>query len=113
MTTFWIATAFTVRVLGRSTSIPDSRIGAVSMKMMSNTSMTSTKGVTLISESDVRVRPWGVVKAMTRVLCRAVLERLCEVPLRHVQELQPEVVHEDAQLLDALKEVVIRNHSWD
>ena len=38
-------------VFGRSTVTPDVISGAVTMKMMSRTSMTSTSGVTLISAS--------------------------------------------------------------
>src|SRR5260370_4381334 len=51
---YWVR-SFTVRVLGTSTSMPDWRIGAVIMKMMSSTRTTSTKGTMLISESDVCV----------------------------------------------------------
>src|SRR5258707_2278689 len=47
--------SLTVRVLGTSTSMPDWRMGAVIMKMMSRTSTTSTKGTMLISESEVCV----------------------------------------------------------
>src|SRR5713226_3556517 len=47
--------SFTVRVLGTSTSMPDCRMGAVIMKMMSSTRTTSTKGTMLISESEVCV----------------------------------------------------------
>src|ERR1700761_2456462 len=39
-----------VVALGRSTCTPEVSMGAVTMKMMSSTSMTSTIGVTLISE---------------------------------------------------------------
>ena len=38
-------------VFGRSTETPEVISGAVTMKMISSTSMTSTSGVTLISES--------------------------------------------------------------
>src|SRR6266566_4935944 len=47
--------SFTVRVLGTSTSMPDWRMGAVIIKMMSSTSTTSTNGTMLISESEVCV----------------------------------------------------------
>src|SRR5439155_25164313 len=47
--------SFTVRVLGTSTSMPDWRMGAVIMKMMSSTRTTSTNGTMLISESEVCV----------------------------------------------------------
>src|SRR5205814_9121508 len=44
-----------VLVLGTSTSIPDCRMGAVIIKMMSKTRTTSTNGTMLISESEVCV----------------------------------------------------------
>src|ERR1035441_9755139 len=44
------ALSLMVRTLGTSTSMPNSRTCAVSMKMMSRTRTTSTNGVTLISE---------------------------------------------------------------
>src|SRR6267143_6761563 len=47
--------SFTVRVFGTSTSMPDWRIGAVIMKIMSSTRTTSTNGTMLISESEVCV----------------------------------------------------------
>ena len=43
-------------VLGSSTSTPTVRSGAEIMKMISSTSMTSTKGVTLISDRAARRR---------------------------------------------------------
>ena len=56
--------SFTVCVCGTFTSIPDWMIGAVSIKIISNTSTTSTKGVMLISESELCVRPWELVNAI-------------------------------------------------
>ena len=50
----WVI-SFTVLVLGTSTSIPDWRIGAVIMKMISRTRTTSMNGTILISESEVPV----------------------------------------------------------
>src|SRR5262252_4061375 len=49
--------SFTVFVFGTSTSIPDCRIGAVIMKIISNTSTTSMNGTMLISDSDDCVFP--------------------------------------------------------
>src|ERR1700745_3262945 len=43
--------SWTVFVFGTSTSMPDCRIGAVIMKMISNTRTTSMNGIMLISES--------------------------------------------------------------
>ena len=45
--------------------MPDCKTGAVTMKMMSSTSTTSTSGVTLMSESEDWVRPWALVKAIS------------------------------------------------
>src|SRR5579863_7051896 len=47
--------SFTVFVFGTSTSMPDCRIGAVIMKMISSTSTTSTNGTILISERELPV----------------------------------------------------------
>src|SRR5213594_3233581 len=44
-------------VFGRRTSMPRVIIGAVTMKMMSRTRMTSTRGVTLMSDSAGPKRP--------------------------------------------------------
>src|SRR5262252_6953550 len=44
-----------VFVFGTSTSMPDCRIGAVIMKIISSTSTTSMNGIMLISDSDVCV----------------------------------------------------------
>src|SRR6476646_2286211 len=59
--------SFTTFVLGTETSMPDSSTGAVTIKMISSTSTTSTNGVTLISESDVSVRPFLLVNAITKL----------------------------------------------
>ncbi len=48
---------FGASALGRSTSTPAESSGAVTMKMISRTSMTSTSGVTLISLSGARPLP--------------------------------------------------------
>src|SRR5215469_452026 len=47
--------SLTVCVLGTSTSIPDWRIGAVIMKMISSTRTTSMNGTMLMSDRDVWV----------------------------------------------------------
>jgi len=52
--------SFTVLVLGTSTSIPDCRIGAVIMKIISNTSKTSMNGTILMSAS---------VESVPRCIC--------------------------------------------
>src|SRR5271169_5925261 len=107
ITTFSADTTLTVLVLGRSTSIPDSRMGAVSIKIISSTNTTSTNGVTLISESEVWVRPFGVEKAIISVLC------LSKVPLSHIQEFESEVVHHRAEFFDSLHKLIVSDDGRD
>ena len=66
-TSFW-SSAFTACALtsGSATSTPCWMSGAVTMKMMSRTSITSTSGVTLISVSAWRPEP--LVPMATRFL---------------------------------------------
>src|SRR5579885_2475848 len=116
ITTFSLFTTLTVRVLGRFTSIPDCRMGAVSMKM---TSSTSTKGVTLISESEVCVVPLGLVKAIGKQAFFRQQEqfhlsgRLCEISLRHIQKLQGKLIQHAPKCFDALKVMIVSNHGGD
>src|SRR5512135_3866145 len=90
-----------VSARGRLTPIPDCIMGAVTMKMTSRTSMTSTNGVTLISESEVPTclrprdddgRDW-VLRAME--------------PLGDAQEFEGEVLHVGDEVLDPAEEVVV------
>jgi hypothetical protein len=60
--------SFTVFVLGTLTSMPDCSTGAVTIKMISRTSTTSTSGVMLISASAVCVRPLEAVNAISASL---------------------------------------------
>src|SRR5262249_36113931 len=87
---------------GRSTETPCCRMGAVTMKMMSSTSMTSTSGVTLMSE--IESPPPGPPKAMLL---------LQEVPLRDVQELGAERVHLRRQHANLSGETVVHDHGRD
>src|SRR5579863_9690719 len=88
--------------------MPNSITCAVSMKMMSSTSTTSTKGVTLISarldEPALRRRdpypPPFVEIAMTL---------LPEGALRQVEKLHGEVVHTRTQFADLVAEEVIED----
>src|SRR5882724_9326597 len=52
MTNFCSLISLTVRVFGTSSSIPDCRMGAVIMKMISRTRTTSMNGTMLISDRD-------------------------------------------------------------
>src|SRR5687768_8715663 len=88
---------------GRSTSTPVVRMGAVTMKITSKTSMTSTSGVTLISERGARPPPPPPLIAMV----------LQEVPLHDVEVVARErldLALEDPQLA---QEVVIGCHGRD
>src|SRR5512146_1451613 len=102
--------SFTVRVFGTFTSMPDCNIGAVTMKMISSTSTTSTSGVTLMSASELCVFPLLPVKAITiSVVTRAGL-RACRTALDQVHHLQREVVHSRPKLPDLAQEIVVGNH---
>src|SRR5579875_2728446 len=119
ITTFSLFTTLTVRVLGRFTSIPDCRMGAVSMKMTSSTSITSTKGVTLISESEVCVVPLGLVKAIGKQAFFRQQEqfhlsgRLCEISLRHIQKLKGTFIQHAPKFFYAVKVMIVSNHGGD
>src|ERR1700731_4295348 len=99
--------SFTLRVFGTETSMPDCSTGAVTMKMISNTSTTSTSGVILISASEVRVWPVLAVKAT------------CGLPLHRflfwgdffqaVEQFAREVVHTGAELAQRSGELVVRD----
>src|SRR5260370_33674562 len=119
--------SFTVCVFGRLTSIPDCRIGAVIMKMISNTSITSTKGTILISEREVPV--WrascgiclyhhidGVVEPKKAVELTAFfrLKKVLQIILLDQRrDFHREIIHARAHLPNIVHEMVIRNHRWD
>src|SRR5438309_1684896 len=82
---------------GRSTSTPVWMSGADTMKMMSRTSITSTSGVTLISDI-MPPEPPPVLIAMARSLSQ-------EVALHDVEEVVRERVHLRRQHLHLAGEV--------
>src|SRR5574341_523834 len=84
---------------GRFTSTPWVIIGAVTMKMIRRTSMTSTSGVTLMSAIILRSPPLPSVKAMASHLVRVALEE--------VQELDGEAVHPGGDHADPVREIVV------
>src|SRR5512137_1231566 len=92
---------------GRFTSTPCWMRGAVTMKMMSRTSITSTSGVTLISE-----RVWRPELDVERAkaLVRGSAE---EVSLHDVEEVVREVRHLAVQHPDLGDEVVVGDHRGD
>src|SRR5882757_815106 len=100
----WVI-SFTLRVFGTETSMPDCSTGAVTMKMMSSTSTTSTSGVMLISASEVRVWPLLAVKAT----CGLPLHRfLFWVDLfQAVEQFAGKVVHPGAELAERRGELVV------
>src|SRR5512137_2221918 len=85
---------------GRSTSTPCCSMGAVIMKMMSRTSMTSTSGVTLISASIV---PGVWLPPIAMAL------PLQEMALDDVEEIAGEALHLRRQYADPAHEVVVRH----
>src|SRR5260221_526692 len=84
-------------------------IGAVTMKMMSSTSMTSTSGTTLISASVLATRrprpslPAELSRPWIFGMC------LCEIPFRDVQKLHREIVHLCRADLHPVRQVVVRD----
>src|SRR3954470_7959635 len=93
---FW-ALAF-----GSATSTPWWSMGAAIMKMMSSTSITSTRGVTLMSAitGSSSPSPLPKLKAISP-------GPLGEIPLGQVEEFEHEVVHPRAQPAHVLGEVVV------
>src|ERR1700743_898975 len=99
--------ALTVLVLGTATSMPDWSTGAVSMKMTSSTSTTSTSGVMLISASDVCVCPVLLVKATCGLPLDWLLARLERDFFHAVEQLAREVVHARRKVAAARRELVV------
>src|ERR1700722_1079718 len=110
----WVI-SFTLRVFGTETSIPDCSTGAVTMKMMSRTRTTSTSGVMLISESEVRVCPELAVKAtgaglpLQRVKI-GLLVRLQADFFEAVEQFAGEVVHAGSKFAQRSSELVVGDH---
>src|ERR1019366_7209056 len=106
------ALSFTACTLGTSTSMPNSITWAVSMKMMSSTSTTSTKGVTLISD---RLAPPAPRREPypPPPLTEIAMALLSETALDHVQELERKVVHARTDLPDPVAENVVKDRGRD
>src|SRR5579871_827305 len=98
--------SFTVFVFGTSTSMPDCKIGAVIMKMMSNTSTTSMNGTMLISESDVPVSRCTVGIAFSPRLRAVKCFDFCD-------ELGGEAVHARRHAANVVKVVVVSDERRD
>ena len=87
--------------------MPRCIIGAVTMKMISSTSITSTSGTTLISASDVDDAAAAADRAGDAAAAGLNFRHLREVPLGDVQELHREVVHLRREQLHAIRQVVV------
>src|SRR5471032_3032852 len=105
----------TGRTLGTSTSMPNSMTCAVSMKMISSTSTTSTKGVTLISDRvevvprlrDPYPPPLPPPRLPPPLTDNAIALLPAETALGHVQELERKVIHAGANFADGVAEMVV------
>src|SRR2546423_11519305 len=94
--------------VGSLTLTPCCNIGATSIMMISSTSMTSTSGVTLISDLTPPLAPPRSIAIATLLLgCYARLRGLLD---EVVHELRRRVVHLDVEVLDAAREVVVEPH---
>src|SRR5512143_2426528 len=92
---------------GRFTSTPWVSMGAVTMKMMRRTSITSTSGVTLISAMTLRspARPEELIIAM--------VSSLVDLALEEVDEFGGEAVDPGLNHPDAVQEVVVGDDRRD
>src|SRR6266700_4837679 len=110
--------------VGSLTATPCCNIGAISIMMMRSTSMTSTSGVTLMSDLTPPLAPprsiaittspgFNVQRSRFRVghtlndELRTLLRRLLDTV---VDQLRRGVVHLDVEVLDAAAEVVVEPH---
>src|SRR5881628_1016909 len=91
------------------------------MKMISSTSMTSTRGTTLISASETftrRRRLARVGAALGIVWTLGIggglgVRALREIPLGDVQKLHRKIVHLRRHLLHAVRQVVVEDERWN
>src|SRR5579864_4599787 len=89
--------SFTVCVCGKSTSMPDCKMGAVIIKMMRSTRTTSTSGTILISESDV---PVCLSCGISADSLRTHFFNLCRY-------FHGEIVHARAQISNPAYEIIV------
>src|SRR2546421_12309827 len=107
-TTVWLGSSGLSTVLlavGSRTLTPCCNIGATSIMMMSSTSMTSTSGVTLMSDLTPPLAPPRSI-AIVNLLVSS-LWTLLGVLDEVVDELRRRVVHLDVEVLDARRQVVV------
>src|SRR5262249_62172413 len=94
---------------GRCTSMPRYIMGAVSMKMRSSTRTTSTRGMTLISASVLRVpAPSAPASALIAIL--EGLRAPYEPTLDQVGQLEREIFHFRSPVTHPSHEVVVPDH---
>src|SRR2546423_10528633 len=96
--------------------MPVCKIGAVTMKITSSTSMTSTSGVTLISASAVCVRPRRLVKAIMIPLAaqfahwRDSILLTAKFTLNQIEQAQAETIHLRREHFDTVEIVIVGEH---
>src|SRR5262249_31648877 len=104
-------------VFGRFTSMPRYMSGAVSMKIKRRTSVTSTRGMMLISASvpPMRWPPCSVSAESTLMAMgsRHPGRRLGERATDDVQEFEPEAIHLHRPVLHAIHEEVVAHDRRD
>src|SRR6266852_1391639 len=96
---------------GRFTSMPRYIIGAVSMKIRSRTSTTSTSGMMLISARVGPIRRPSPLSRLNAIFGDA--RNLGGGASQEVQQLQREALHLRGPVLDAVDEVVVADHRGD
>src|SRR5262245_2682992 len=97
---------------GRFTSMPRYIMGAVSMNMSSRTRTTSTRGMTLISASVLRVpAPSAPASALIAIL--EGFRAPYEPALDQVGQLEREILHFGRPVAHPPDEVVVPDHSGD
>src|SRR5947207_8461131 len=96
---------------GRVTVMPCCNSGATSIMMMRSTSMTSTSGVTLISDlTPPFAPPRSNAIGQSPVESRARVSWLRGLPDEEVDQLGRGIVHFDVEVLDPAGEVVVEPH---
>src|SRR5579863_2376591 len=94
--------------LGRLTCTPCWMIGAVTMKMISSTSMTSTSGVTLICETSIPRGPDSVATMGSSPGGASSFSRQ-EVTFRDIQEFRNEIIHLDRQYAHSRRQEIVEH----
>src|SRR5436309_1309389 len=94
---------------GRVTVMPCCNSGATSIMMMRSTSMTSTSGVTLISDLTPPLAPPRSIP-IGKSPVEPFEPFLCRLPDEEVDQLRRGVVHFDVEVLDAARQVVVEPH---